>query len=95
MPTDATEIEVEVVEVDGIAPAAARRSPGTQPPVGGDWRDWRQWRGKAGSLDGRWWPLWVLLGMVALALALTLGLVIGIIFLIIRLCARILRALLR
>jgi hypothetical protein len=95
MPTDATEIEVEVVEVDGIAPAATREHAGTREAAGRDWRDWQQWRGKAARLDSRWWPLWVLLGIVALVLALTLGLVIGVIFLIAKLCAGILRALLR
>lgn len=95
MPQQATEIEVEVVEVDGVAPAPPRESGGPRPAPGGTWQDWRHWQGKARTLDSRWWPLWVLLGIVALVLALTVGLVAGVLFLIVRLCVRLLRALLR
>jgi hypothetical protein len=94
MTKEVTEIEVEVVEIDGIAPAAPRDH-AAQPPPRGDWHDWRQWPGKVRRLDSRWWPLWVFLGIIALALALTLGLVLGVIFLVFRMLTNLVRAILR
>lgn len=93
MSKEATEIEVEVVEIDGVVPSAPRtRGDGEEPPE--PRRDWRQWQGKVRQLDGRWWPLWVLLGIIALVLMLTVGLVLGVVFVIVRLCRKILRAVL-
>jgi hypothetical protein len=94
MTKEVTDIEVEVVEIDGIAPAAPRERSG-DPPRRGDWQDWRQWQGKVRRLDGRWWPLWVALGILALFLALTLGLVLGVIFLVFRILMSLLRSILR
>jgi hypothetical protein len=91
MPDDIREIEVEVVEIDGVAPVVSREPE----PVSAGRRDWRHWQGRVRRLDSRWWPLWVILGIIALALALTVGLVIGVVFLIVRLCLNLIRALLR
>jgi hypothetical protein len=91
MPDDIKEIEVEVVEIDGVAPVVATE-PGPVPRAS---RDWRHWQGRVRRLDSRWWPLWVILGIIALVLALTVGLVIGVIFLIVRLCLNLIRTLLR
>jgi hypothetical protein len=94
MTKEATEIEVEVVEIDGLAPVAPQaRATGTS-QTRGDWQDWRQWQGKVRTLDSRWWPLWVLLGIIALFLLLTVGLVLAVVFLIIRVCLKVIRALL-
>ena len=84
MTQDATEIEVEVVEIDGVTPAAPQARTDDAPQSRGDWQDWRQWQGRVTRLDNRWWPLWVFLGIIALALALTVGVVIGVIVLIFR-----------
>ena len=95
MTQQGTEIEVEVVEIDGVAPAAA---PARAPrPVGArrEWQDWRHWQGRVSRLDSRWWPLWVILGIIALAFLLTVGLAVGIVFLIIRMCLNLIRAVLR
>jgi hypothetical protein len=100
-----TEIEVEVVEIDG-KPADSmtqathrelRESPGAngRDPAGTDWQDWRQWQGRVRTLDSRWWPLWVLLGVIVLALLLTVGLVLAVIFLMVRLCVGAIRAIVR
>jgi hypothetical protein len=101
----ATEIEVEVVEIDGkpadtMTPATHRdlhEPPGTngRNPAGADWQDWRQWQGRVRTLDSRWWPLWVLLGIIVLALLLTVGLVVAVVVLLIRLCVGAIRAILR
>ena len=89
-----TEIEVEVLEIDGVAQVAPRPAPVGNAPTSGDWQDWRQWRGRVRQLDSRWWPLWTVLGIIAVSLLLTVGLVLGVIFLIGRLLAKILRAIL-
>jgi hypothetical protein len=94
MTRESTDIEVEVVEIDGVAPVAREPRTGNTPPRG-DWHVWRQWRGQVSRLDSRWWPLWVVLGIIALALILTLGLVLGVVFLIVSLMMKLLRAILR
>lgn len=94
MTPEATEIEVEVLEIDGVAPAVPQVRPEETPPPQGDWQDWRQWQGRVRQLDSRWWPLWVFLGILVVSLLLTVGLVIGVLFLIFRLFLKIVRALL-
>jgi hypothetical protein len=95
MPEETKEIEVEVVEIDGIAPVARPDHADEIPRRGGDWQDWRQWQGRVTKLDSRWWPLWVFLGIIALGLMLTVGMVIAVVFVIVRLCARLVRAVFR
>ena len=93
MTQQATEIEVEVLEIDGVAPAEPNIRAGQEPPrQQGDWQDWRQWQGRVRRLDSRWWPLWAFLGIIAFILLITVGLVIGVIFLIFRVLQGILRA---
>lgn len=94
MTRENTEIEVEVVEIDGVTAAAAEPIADPIPPRK-DWREWRQYSGRIRRLDSRWWPLWLFLGIVALALFLTVGLLIGVVFLIIGLVMKLLRAILR
>ncbi len=95
MTQEVTEIEVEVVEIDGIAPSAPQpRASEEAPPRRSDWQDWRQWQGRVTRLDSRWWPLWVFLGVIALALALTVGLVLGVIIVIFRILRGFVRAIL-
>ncbi len=94
MTKEATEIEVEVVEIDGLAPVVPQARAG-EAPRQSDWQDWRQWQGRVRTLDSRWWPLWVFLGIIALALLLTVGLVIAVVFVVIRIFLKIIRAILR
>lgn len=91
MPQDSKEIEVEVVEIDGVAPVVAREPE----PVSSERRVWSHWQGRVHRLDSRWWPLWVILGAIAFALLITVGLVAGVIFVIVRLCLNLIRAVLR
>jgi hypothetical protein len=95
MSQQATEIEVEVVEIDGVAPAVTQAWASEPAQQRGDWQDWRKWQGRVRKLDSRWWPLWVFLGVIAVALVLTVGLVIGVIFLILRVLANLVRAIFR
>lgn len=90
MNQETTEIEVEVLEIDGIAPKPAK--PATDDSQS-NWNDWRQWGGQIRRLDRRWWPLWVLLGIIGLVLLLTVGLVLGAVFLVFRILAKLVHAL--
>lgn len=102
MSKEATEIEVEVVEIDGAAPIVAQSRPRTD--TAGDFddeaspssqgfrgRDWQQWQGRIRTLDSRWWPLWVLLAIIAVFLLLTLGIIIAAIYLVLRVIRKIIR----
>ena len=90
---DATEIEVEVLEIDGIAPLPPQGpTDGGEPRRSGGMPDWKHWGGRVRSLDSRWWPLWVVQGSVALYLALTVGLVIGLIYAVFRIVRGFLRS---
>jgi hypothetical protein len=77
-------IEVEIVEIDGIAPPAKFDSPdGSSPDSSGrEQPKWKQWSGRVQQLDSRWWPLWVIFGVIVVFLLLTVGLFLGIIFVI-------------
>lgn len=90
MTKDAPEIEVEVVEIDGVTTQRAE-----EPAHQGNRRDSRQWQGRDFRLDIRWWPLWLILCVIALALTLTVGVVLGVIFLVFRMLSNLLRAILR
>lgn len=106
--TEATEIEVEVLEIDGEAPAGPSLSGAGKATMsfrpddmrrGAAGQDWNHWRGRVQKLDMRWWPLWgiigLVLGAIALALLLTVGLVVGALVLLLRLCAGVFRAVFR
>lgn len=93
MPEEPQAIEVEVVEIDGLAPPAKSAEPDDpQPDPQRQWQDWRSLQGRVLQLDKRWWPLWILLGIVVLALVLTVGVVLGIVFLILRILRGLIRA---
>ena len=93
-PEEPTAIEVEVLEIDGVAPMVPQVRAGDGPPPQEERHDWRNWQGRLLKLDSRWWPLGVVLGSVAGVIALTVGLVVGVIFLIFRLILKIVRAIL-
>ena len=94
------EIEVEVVEIDGVTTASGQEmrvagednTPFEQRTEG---HTWQQWQGRVRQLDSRWWPLWALLGVLALILLATVGVVVGLVALVIVLCQRLFRALFR
>ncbi|GAA5116013.1 hypothetical protein JIN84_19670 [Luteolibacter yonseiensis] len=94
MTTEPQAIEVEVVEIDGVAPVAKSETRDEAPPRQ-QWQDWQQWQGQIRKLDGRWWPLWVVLGTIALLLLLTFGVVIGLVFVVFKMISAFLRAIFR
>jgi len=94
MTTEPQAIEVEVVEIDGVAPVAKSESYQEAPPRQ-QWQDWQQWQGQIRRLDSRWWPLWVVLGTVAVLLLLTFGVVFGAIYIVFKIISSFLRILFR
>lgn len=84
-------IEVEVVAIDGTTPPARSEIRDESPPR----QQWQNWQGQVRRLDARWWPLWVVLGTVAIVLLLTVGVFVGVLFLIFRIISGILRAVFR
>src|SRR5690606_10150263 len=59
-------IEAEVIEIDGAPPP----EPPPRPDSGGKAPDWSAWKSRALTLDRRWWPLWVLLGILLVGVLL-------------------------
>jgi hypothetical protein len=64
-------LEAEVIEIDGIA---AKREP--EPARSSSWKSTAHWQGRIRALDKRWWPLWIILGLLVLILAVSIGLCI-------------------
>ena len=82
-------IEAEVLEIDGSPPPA----PDPQEPRSreGTGTPWDSLRGKVVTLDRRWWPLWVLLGVIALGLVLTVGVLVAVVVIVAKIVGGILR----
>lgn len=87
-------IEVEVVEIDGVAPVPAATQEESTGNSRQGWQDWQNWQGRVRKLDMRWLPLWIVLGAILLVLLMTVGLAIAIVFAIFRIIANVLRGLL-
>jgi hypothetical protein len=81
MSKQASEIEVEVVELENKLPASPRGGTDTQ-TCGPEQRAWRQWQGRLRRIDARWWPLWAIPGLALLVLLAAVGLLIGVLFVI-------------
>jgi hypothetical protein len=71
-------IEVEVVEIDGIAvePRPVRE----EARHTGGRIDWSVWQGRVKRLDTRWWPLWLILGSLVLVVAVAVGMCLAVVF---------------
>jgi len=82
-------VEVEVTEIDGVTHEAKRPERETKSPEKP--KGWAEWSGRVRTLDSRWWPLWVILGIIAVVLALTVGLVLAAIYLVFRIVFGLLR----
>ena len=83
-------IEAEVLEIDGSAPPPPREPQGEEQRSRGR-APWDAFRGQVVRLDRRWWPLWVLLGVVALVLMLTVGLAVAVLVMVAKVIGGILR----
>ena len=78
-------IEAEVVEIDGIAvePKPVRE----ESAKGAPWAQWGNWQGQVKRLDLRWWPLWLVLGFLALVVLVAVGMVAAVLFIAFRMIA--------
>jgi hypothetical protein len=92
MTTEPQSIEVEVVEIDGGMPPATVSgwddSLPSQP-------DSVCWQGVVRTLDRRWWPLWIFLGIGVVSLLVAVGLLLALLFMIFKLFSRIVRLIFR
>ena len=91
MTPDPTEIEVEVLEIDGVVPAALRARSDGPAPIRDAWRNGPHRRGRIRMLGSPWWLLWAIPGAIVLALMVAMGLVLGGVFLLVRLLLKIVR----
>jgi hypothetical protein len=82
-------LEAEVLEIDGKQPP-----PPHQPEPSRHDDPWQAMRGRVVKLDRRWWPLWVLLGIIALGLALTVGVVVAAVVIVFKIVGGVFRLLL-
>jgi hypothetical protein len=83
-------IEMEVLAIDDAAPPNPKPESTPEPDPA-----WRQWQGRVKQLGARWWPLWVILGVVVVFLVLTVGVVFGAILLIVKIVSGILGGIVR
>jgi len=76
-------IEVEVVAIDGQAPPPQVAGRDRNASRHARWQEWqRPLQSRLRTLDARWWPLWLVLGIIALALILTLGVILAVLVLV-------------
>ena len=80
MSVDEQTIEAEVVEIDGVAvePEVFQKNEKSKRARTNSWSDWQKWGGHVKRLDSRWWPLWVVLGFIALVLLVAVGMVVAV-----------------
>ena len=76
---------MEVLAIDDAAPPHPKPETRPEPDPA-----WRQWQGRVKHLDARWWPLWVVLGIIVVFLVLTVGVIFGAILLIVKVVSGIL-----
>jgi uncharacterized membrane protein len=81
-------IEAEVLEIDGAPPPAHQ---GQEPQENERSRSWKALQGKVLRLDRRWWPLWVLLGIVAFVVIMLIGSVVALFVVVAKVLGGILR----
>jgi len=90
------EIEVEVLEIDGVRQESRVDDCASGRGVWGEQHKappWAGWQGKVRGLDRRWWPLWVLLGLVLAFFAVVVGVIAMVVMLVIRLVVGFVKAL--
>ena len=70
-------IEAEVVEIDGVA---VQPRPAPKQMESPDWSKWKSWQGRVKKLDSRWWPLWLILGFIAIVLIVAIGMCVAVVW---------------
>lgn len=83
-------IEAEVIEIDGVA--VQPRPMREESAKGAPWARWGDWQGQVKRLDLRWWPLWAVLGAIALVAVVAVGMCFAVIFVTWQIFKAILRA---
>ncbi len=78
MQEEPREIEVEIVEIDGVPVEPRPHDDASEAPEPAVWSRYLQ------RLPRLWWPLWVIIGIIAVALLLTVGVAVGILYLAFR-----------
>ncbi len=81
---------MEVLAIDDASPPNPKPQPTPEPDPA-----WRQWQGRVKQLDARWWPLWVLLGVIVVFLILTVGVVVGALILMVKIISSLLGGIIR
>lgn len=66
-------LEAEIVEIDGVA--VEHKPVREESGKGAPWARWGSWQSQVKRFDARWWPLWAVLGFVALVLLVSIGMV--------------------
>ena len=95
-PHPPSEIDVEAIDVEVLSsstlssplPHFDRETSDTQSSSA-----WHTWGGRVSSLNGKWWPLWILLGTVAVFFFITFGLLLGAIYYLLKTLSKALRRL--
>jgi hypothetical protein len=91
MKSEGEVVEVEVVEIDGVAVEAK-----PEKDVGTEQRGrrgvWGNWQGQVRRLDRRWMPLWIALGVVFGVVILVVGVLIALVVIVFLMLRAILRA---
>jgi hypothetical protein len=83
-------LEAEVLEIDGSpAPPPPPSSPRSAQSRAED--AWRSMRGRVVRFERRWWPLWILLGLVAVALLLVVACFVGVFVVVAKVIGSVLR----
>jgi len=91
IPQEPQEIEVEVVEVDGVR--VEPRPQASNPDHTANTPQWQKWSARARQLPAFWWPVWILLGIIGVALLLTVGSVVALVYAVFHILQRLLRSL--
>jgi hypothetical protein len=84
-------IEAEVLEIDGRPAPPPREQASTAGSGDRAWNAWSSLRGRVVRLDRRWWPLWVALGILAVALIGMVACVVAVAFTMVKLTGGIVR----
>lgn len=80
-------IEADVLEIDGSPPpdSPVPRHEAEPEPA------WKSMQGRVLKLDRRWWPLWVLLGILVFGFAVVFGLIFAVFWTVVKIIGAILR----
>lgn len=79
---------MEVLAIHDAAPPPPSPQAQTKPDPA-----WRQWQPRLKQLNPRWWPLWIVLGIIVVFLVLTVGIIFGALLLIVKIVSSIARLL--